>query len=240
MQIDMSENSNRTVLVTGSSRGIGRIISEHLLESKFQVEGVSRGLSDLVHPNYRHHSVDLLDPVAVAGLFSTLRKLEINVDTLINNAGVLTSQYALILDPNRAKDMVLTNLWAPFVISREAARSMRKQKWGRIVHIGSMAPTLEVQGDSIYAACKKGLEVYSNVIARELSQFNITSNVLGISAFPTEMLSQLPPVALENALQMLPIPKMAVKEDIFNLLDFLISAKSSNITAQTIYLGGAH
>jgi 3-oxoacyl-[acyl-carrier protein] reductase len=54
------------------------------------------------------------------------------------------------------------------------------------------------------------------------------------------MLSQLPSVALENALQMLPIPKMAEKEDIFNLLDFLISAKSSNITAQTIYLGGAH
>jgi 3-oxoacyl-[acyl-carrier protein] reductase len=228
MQVDMSENSNRTVLVTGSSRGIGRIISEHLLESKFQVLGVSRGSSDLVHPNYRHHSVDLLDSAAVAGLFSTLRRLEINVDTLV------------ILDPNRAKDMVLTNLWAPFVISREAARSMRKQKWGRIVHIGSMAPTLEVQGDSIYAACKKGLEVYSNVIARELSQFNITSNVLGISAFPTEMLNQLPSEALENALQMLPIPKMAEKEDIFNLLDFLISVKSSNITAQTIYLGGAH
>lgn len=240
MLANIDDNSNRTALVTGSSRGLGRIISEHLLEFGFQVEGVSRGVCDLVHPNYRHHSIDLLDPAAVADLFSTLRKLEVSLDTLVNNAGVLTSQYALILDPNRARDMVLTNLWAPFVISREAARIMRKQKWGRIVHIGSMAPTLEVQGDSIYAACKKGLEVFSNIIARELSQFNITSNVLGISAYPTEMLSQLPMAALENALQMLPIPKMAEKEDIFNLLDFLISAKSSNITAQTIYLGGAH
>ena len=82
--------------------------------------------------------------------------------------------------------------------------------------------------------------MYSNVIARELSQFNITSNVLGISAYPTDMLSQLPSAALESALQMLPIPRMAEKEDILNLLDFLISTKSSNITAQTIYLGGAH
>lgn len=236
----MAENSNRTALVTGSSRGIGRIISEHLLQSNFQVVGVSRGVSNLTHPNYHHYSVDLLDPSAVASLFSNLRKIDINVDTLINNAGVLTSQYALILDPHRAKDMVLTNLWAPFLISREAARIMRKQKWGRIVHIGSMAPTLEVQGDSIYAACKKGLEMFSNVLARELSQYNITSNVLGISAYPTEMLKQLPSTALENALQMLPITRLAEKEDIFNLLDFLISVKSSNITAQTIYLGGAH
>ena len=234
------KNSERRVLVTGSSRGIGRVITEHLLENGFNVLGVSRSASDLIHRSYTHYEVDLLDQKNVSHFFSSLRKNGIQIDTLINNAGVLTSQYVLILDPDLAKDMVLTNLWVPFVVSREAARSMRKTNWGRIVHIGSMAPTLEVQGDAVYAACKKGLEVFSNILARELAQFNITSNVLGISAFPTDMLSQLPQDALSAALQMLPIPKMASFLDICNLLDFYISEASSNITAQTVYLGGAH
>jgi 3-oxoacyl-[acyl-carrier protein] reductase len=235
-----NEVSNRTVLVTGASRGIGRVITEHLLNEGYRVIGLSRNTSDLLHENYSHFSIDLLDSLAVSELFGKLRRSKITVDVLINNAGVLTSQYALILDPKLAKEMVLMNLWVPFVMSREAARGMRKSNWGRIVHIGSMAPTLEVQGDSVYAACKKGLEVFSNILARELADFNVTSNVLGISAYPTEMLSQLPSEALADALKMLPMPKMATAQDICNLLDFLLSSKSSNITAQTIYLSGAH
>jgi 3-oxoacyl-[acyl-carrier protein] reductase len=240
MQIDKIGEKCRVALVTGSSRGIGRVITEHLLETNFTVMGVSRGKSDLSHPNYSHYSVNLLDPAEISSLFSSFRKQGIAVDTLINNAGVLTSQYALILDAKLAQDMVLTNLWVPFLLSKEAARAMRKVNWGRIVHIGSMAPTLEVQGDSVYAACKKGLEVFSNVLARELAEFNITSNVLGMSAYPTDMLDQLPKDALNEALKMLPIPSMASKSDILNLLDFFISKKSSNITAQTVYLGGAY
>lgn len=236
----MDKSAGRVALVTGSSRGLGLSITKYLLSENFQVIGVSRSASNFAHESYEHFEVDVLDPAAIAGLFRELRKKNIHVDTLINNAGVLTSQYALILDPMLAKEMVLTNLWAPFVISREAARAMRKKNWGRIVHIGSMAPTLNVPGDSVYAACKKGLETFSEILAMELGQFGITSNVLGISAFDSDMLSQLPEESLNEALQRLPLPWKAQESDVMNAINFLVSTNSSYITAQTIYLGGAH
>ncbi len=236
----MPAPESRTALVTGASRGLGRAITEGLLDKGFNVVGVSRGATDLEHTNYRHQPADILDPSQVAGIFKALRKDGVVVDTLVNNAGVLTSQYALILDPEKAREMVLTNLWAPFVLSREAARAMRKNGWGRMVHIGSMAPTLEVPGDSVYAACKQGLVTLSNVLAREFAEFGITSNVLSISAFPTDMLAQLPQDSLNEALQMLPLPRMATQDDVMNVLEFFISERSDYITAQTLLLAGAH
>lgn len=236
----MQVPQSRTALVTGASRGLGRAITNGLLDKGFNVVGVSRSETDLEHHQYRHLPADILDPVKVSGIFKTLRKDGVVVDTLVNNAAVLTSQYALILDPQKARDMVLTNLWAPFVLSREAARVMRKIGWGRIVHIGSIAPTLEVPGDSVYAACKQGLVTLSNVLAREFATFGITSNVLSISAFPTDMLTQLPQDNLHDALQMLPLPRMATKDDVMNALEFFISERSDYITAQTLLLGGAH
>ena len=236
-----ADGGKRVALVTGSSRGIGRALVEHLLASNFDVHGVSRSENrDLTSESYTHHVCDLQDAESIQKVFSTLRKNGVQLDTVVNNAGVLTSQYAMILSPEAAKDMVLTNLWAPFVVSREAARLMRKTGWGRIVHIGSMAPTLEAEGDSVYAACKAGLQMLSNVMAREFSSLNITSNVIGISAFETEMLQQLDQSNLEKVMQQLPISRKAEIGDITNVLDFFISRQSSYITAQTVYLAGAH
>lgn len=233
--------TNRVALVTGSSRGIGRILVEHLLEKNFIVHGVSRGAQNSVeHELYHHHVCDLQDAESIQDIFRTLRRNGVQLDTVINNAGVLTSQYAMILSPQAAKDMVLTNLWAPFLVSREAARLMRKTGWGRIVHIGSMAPTLEAEGDSVYAACKAGLQMLSNVMAREFSSLNITSNVIGISAFESDMLQQLDQKNLAKVMEQLPISRKAEAKDITNLLDFFISEESSYITAQTVYLAGAH
>jgi 3-oxoacyl-[acyl-carrier protein] reductase len=230
----------QTVLVTGASRGLGLAIVGALLEQGLRVVGVSRGESHLSSASYMHYRADILEPSEVSAVFKDLRQHGASVDILINNAGVLTSQYALILDPERAKDMVLTNLWAPFVVAREAARMMRKRGWGRLIHVGSMAPTLEVPGDSIYAASKQGLITLSNVLARELAGSGITSNVLGVSAFDTDMLAQLPQESLAEALKMLPLPRKADVDDVMNVIEFFMSARSDYITAQTIYLAGAH
>lgn len=236
----MNHLESRVVLVTGTSRGLGRAMATELLARNFTVVGLSRGRSDLDASKYVHYSVDVLDPKQIASVFKDLRASKLVVDTLINNAGVLTSQYALILDPERARDMVLTNLWSPFVLAREAARVMRKQGFGRIIHIGSMAPTLEVAGDSVYAATKQGLITLSNVLAREFAEFGVTSNVLAISAFESDMLSQLPQDSLQSALKMLPLNRMATLGDVMNVIDFYMSSASDYITAQTLYLGGAH
>jgi 3-oxoacyl-[acyl-carrier protein] reductase len=182
--------------------------------------------------------LDISDPTAVQGMFQQLHTSGISVDIVVNNAAVLTSQYAMIMPAIAAQQMVNVNLLAPFYISREAAKSMRRKKWGRIINMGSMAERLEPVGDSVYAACKAGLITMGNVLAKEFATFNITCNTLGITAYQTEMLSQLPQDKVEEVLNGLTLPGYAEISDILNVIDFFSSDRSSNITAQTVYLGG--
>lgn len=236
----MTNYANKTVLVTGATRGVGRQITEYFLTAGATVIGLGRGTSSLSNPDYHHYSVDLANPTEIAALFSVLRQKHQAIDIVINNAGVLTSQYALIMPPAAAQAMVNVNLLAPFLVSREAAKFMRKTKWGRIINIGSMAASLEPVGDSVYAACKAGLSTLANVMAKEFGPLNVTCNTLGITAIDSDMLAQLPRDKIEAIIQNLPVARFATIDDILNVIDFFASERSSYITAQTVFLGGVN
>lgn len=229
---------DKTILITGSSRGIGRAISMYLLEQGAKVIGFSRGKSTIPNHRYYHYSVDLRDATKIKEVVFEILKRFKKVDILINNAAVLTSQYSMIMPAEKAQEMVDINLLGTFFVSREVAKIMRKTKYGRIINIGSMASRLEPIGDSIYAACKSGVITLANIMAKEFSSMNITCNTLGITAFETDMLKQLPRDKIDKIIANLPVPRYAELEDIFNVIDFFASERSSYITAQTIFLGG--
>jgi 3-oxoacyl-[acyl-carrier protein] reductase len=236
----VSKYLDRIVLVTGSSRGVGLLLAQHFLSEGAVVVGVARGEAPLRHGSYHHFQTDISNPAAVQSLFATLRSRMKGIDIVVNNAAVLTSQYAMIMPPSSAQEMVQLNLLAPFLVSREAAKLMRKAKWGRIINISSMAVSLEPEGDSVYAACKAGLQTLGNIMAKEFAGFNVTCNALGITAIETDMLRQLPRDKIDAVVARLPIPRYATPDDILNAVDFFASERSGYITAQTLYLGGVH
>jgi 3-oxoacyl-[acyl-carrier protein] reductase len=231
---------SKTVLITGSTRGLGDTLTRHFLEQGATVIGVARSAATCTHERYVHHQADIADSSEVQRLFSHLRQHFKQLDIVINNAAVLTSQYAMILPAGAAQAMVNLNLLAPFLIAREAAKLMRKAKSGRIINISSMAVSLEPEGDSIYAACKAGLTTLSNILAKEFAAFNVTCNTLGVTAIETDMLRQLPRDKIDAVIAALPMPRYATPDDILNVVDFFASERSGYITAQTIYLGGVH
>lgn len=236
----MGKYEARNVIVTGSSRGVGELLTRHFLDEGATVIGVARGPASCEHKRYHHHQADIADPAEVLKLFAALRTSVKTVDVVVNNAAVLTSQYAMIMPVGAAQAMVNLNLLAPFLVAREAARLMRKAKAGRIINISSMAVSLEPEGDSVYAACKAGLTTLSNILAKEFASFNVTCNTLGITAVETDMLKQLPRDKIDAVVARLPIPRYATADDILNVIDFFASERSGYVTAQTIYLGGVH
>jgi len=231
---------NKNVLITGSSRGVGKELANYFLENDANVVGFSRSNGTITHKNYTHINVDVGDPKSVMLGFSTLKKTHSSLDILVNNAAVLTSQYVMIMSPTSAQAMLNVNLLGPFMVSREASKMMKKNKWGRIINIGSMAASLEPIGDSIYAATKAGLRTLSNVMAKEFSPFGITCNTLAINAIDSDMLAQLPRDKIDEIINSLPVPRYSNPEDIFNVVNFFVAEQSSSITAQTIYLGGVN
>jgi 3-oxoacyl-[acyl-carrier protein] reductase len=232
--------AGQVAVVTGASRGIGRMLVDHLLAGGARVFGISRGEFEHGHERYTHFAVDVADARAVQLAFAQIAKRVPSVDIVINNAAVLTSQYAMIMPAQNAQAMVDVNLLGTFYVSREAAKLMRKARRGRIINIGSMAASLEPIGDALYAACKAGVSTLAAVMSKEFSTFNVTCNTLGVTAIETDMLAQLPRERIDAIIEQLPVPRYAEPDDIFNVIDFFASDRSSYVTAQTIFLGGVN
>ena len=233
-------SSGRIAVVSGTSRGVGKALAEHLLVRGDRVIGIARGEADIAHPGYSHYRADIADAAQVQAVFRAIKRALGGIDILINNAAVLTSQRAMVLDPGAAKAMVDINLFGTFMVSREAARLMLRRPGARIVTIGSMAAALQPAGDSVYAATKAAAAVLSNVLARELGPLGITSNTLAISAIESDMLHQLPRERVDEIIATLPVPRLAAIADVINALDFFLSPRSDYVTGQTIWLGGLH
>ena len=220
--------SGKVALVTGTSRGLGRLIAEYLLTEGCTVIGWSRGAATIQNANYIHDTVDVTDAVAVRD------GMPGHLDYAINNAGLGPSAPALLMDAELARYALLTNLYGTFLVSREAARAMRG---GRLVNIGSILARLEPVGASIYAASKAGVETFSGILAKELAGRGVTVNTIGMASYETDMFKALGERG-QKYVDALPLPQLATADDVMNVLDFFLSPRSSFITGQTVYLGG--
>lgn len=226
------------IAITGASKGIGLELCKYYAGQEKQVIGLSRSASEFKHDHYRHIQTDITDEAAVKDALKVIAADFGRLDTLINNAGVLTSQYAMLMPGTAAEQMLKTNVYGAFLMSREAAKVMMKRKFGRIISMSSMAVPLSPAGDAMYAASKSALTQFMQVFAKEVAGYGITCNVLGVSAIETDMMKKIPPEKLDAILKQLPIQRQVTIADITNALDFFIKAESAAITAQVMYLGG--
>jgi len=220
------------------STGIGRSIAEHLLRSGYSVVGCSRRPADWEADGFKHVEVDASNEQQVVAMFREINHLFGRLDAAINSAAIASMNHCLLTPMSTLQQTLYNNVGSTFVISREAARLMRRRAFGRIVNFTSAAVPLHIPGEGAYLASKSAIESLSQVMASELAEVGITVNVVGPGPTETDMTRGLPKDKLDETIGRLCIKRMTTFDDINNVLDFLLSLQSGCITGQIIYLNG--
>ena len=230
--------SNRNILITGASRGLGRELAEHFLAQGDQIYGCSRSECEITHPNYHHFRVDIASPEAVTSFFFALRKQIKHLDALINNAGI-ASMNAFALTPDKTFRRIFdVNVQGTVMCCQKGLGLLKKAEHPRIINMSSVAVPLQLEGESIYAASKSAVETLTKIIAKEYGHFGITCNAIGPSPIDTALIQSVPKAKIEDLIKKQGIRKQATPADVINLVDFFLRPESHLISAQVIYLGG--
>jgi len=230
---------DKVILITGTSRGLGRYLAEYYCKKGFKVIGCSRSPSQYSDSNYKHFEGDISEMGFIREIFKFIKSEFGRLDVLVNNA-VANPPFvnSVLLAADSVEKALKINVIAPMMFCQEAIKLMKKQVAGRIINIGSMVSKHEELGGAIYSTCKSAINTYSRVIAKEVSKTGITVNVVAVSALETELSEKLDHDFLMNVLKRNAIDKMGEMKDVSNLIDFLIRKESSAITSQILFLGG--
>ena len=236
--------NKKTVIVTGSARGIGRVIAE-----KFASMGANIVISDIDQEQAETVAgeiggaaiglkANVTDSDDVANLFDKTIKEFGQIDIVINNAGI-TRDTLLIRMHEKDWDMVLDiNLKGAFLVTKSAAKLMMKQRYGRIINISSVVGLTGNAGQANYAASKAGLIGLTRSTAKELGARGITVNAVAPGFIATEMTENLPEDAKKMFLEKLIVKRAGTPEDIAAAVTFLSSDEASYITGQVLTVDG--
>lgn len=228
----------KNILITGSSRGIGLEIAKHFA-ADFNVYITGRGekrLNELCakygFAGYSSQDLSLTD-----GAESLLFSLNKDFDILINNAGVyFYNAIENMLPEDIVKSIVLNSL-TPYELIKRTVPNMKKQKWGRIINIGSISGVMGEAYASIYSMTKASLIGLTKSLALELAQDNITVNIINPGWVDTELINNEnleENFSKNEILETIPQRRFVSPSEIASACEFLISDKAKTITGQSI------
>jgi 3-oxoacyl-[acyl-carrier protein] reductase len=234
--------TRRVALVTGASRGLGRLMVDGLLSQGYLVVGVARSAVDEWAGDdvdgFERHVCDITDDSAVKRLFSDVRKRHGRLDAVINNAGAFSSDLLLTASADRFASVLRANLVGAQVVTREAVKLMRPKSFGRVVSISSIATRLPMPGNAVYATSKLALEALMTGFAVEFRGSGITFNSVGISFVDhTGMVDALRPDARASYESRLLQPHPLSMDEVMHAIGFFLDESAGAVTAQSITLG---
>ncbi len=243
----MKDLNNKIALLTGASSGIGAVIANLLAQEGVTVVGVARSKSGLNNTKSiienlggEFHGIpfDISQTSKLSELKVQITNAIGEVDILINNAGVASMNHSILTPISTARKILATNVIGTFLFSRESAKLMKNNKYGRIINFTTFAVPFKLEGEAIYAASKAGVITLTEILSREYASFGITVNAVSPPAIQTDLIRGVPNEKMKKLLQRQAIHRYGDPIDICNVIDFLIKHESGMVTGQIVYLGG--
>ena len=250
----MFDFNGQVVLVTGagSPRGMGRIFARDFARQGARVilcdiskEGVEANVKELVDQGYdaAGYAENLTDEAAVKAMVADIVAKYGRIDVLVNNAGI--SQKVTVADMTLAdiQRIFSVNMFALFVLTREVCEVMKKQNYGRIVHLSSVSGKRGggVFGGAHYSASKAAVLGFSKNLAREVSKYGITTNAVCPGLINTDIWKSMSPEQAQPVIDGIPMGRPGEPEEVSAAILFLASKEASYITGEEIDInGGSH
>ncbi len=238
----------KTALVTGAARGIGRAIAEELAKS---------GMNVIINYNGSEEKAEeTAETVRSYGVKSSIYRCNVadfneckkmidevmteygRIDVLVNNAGITRDNLLMKMSEEDFDMVINTNLKGAFNTIKHISKYLLKQKSGKIINISSVSGILGNAGQANYSASKAGIIGLTKSTARELASRGITCNAIAPGFIGTDMTASMGEQALEKSTEMIPLRRIGRPEEIAAMAAFLASDKADYITGQIIAVDG--
>jgi len=240
------EFSDRVILITGAARGFGRATAARFLAGGAQVgvnvrtqqraERLAEELGDGAFPL----GGDIRDASQVRALVDQTVERFGRLDVLVNNAAIASGSRFEEITELEWRETLDTNLTAAFLFLQAVVPTMKRQGWGRIINVSSLAGrSVSTVGGAHYTASKAGLLGLTRAAAKELGSYGITVNAVCPGLFDTELTrANVTPECLQNLMQSFPVPRLGSPEELAELICFLASDSAGYINGASIDING--
>lgn len=241
--------SQKTVLVTGAARGIGRAIAEEFaknganviinychsddlaLELKKQLESFNKGNIYLYKANVSKYD-------EVKKMFLYIKNDIGNLDILVNNAGITRDKFLFLMNETDWQDVINTNLNSVYYCCKEALGLLARKREGTIINISSIGGIVCNPGQTNYAASKAGIIAFTKSLSKEVAKSGITVNAIAPGFIETDMTMNMDNKTIEQWKNSIPLKRFGHVEEVAAAAVFLASKNARYITGQTIVIDG--